>query len=40
VRDLHENVIELALMPSEKCEVGEFIPSPEARVADVQSLEE
>ena len=40
MRDLHEDVIEFSLMPSEKCEVCEFIPSPKAGVAGVQSLEE
>ena len=40
MRDLHEDVIEFSLMPSEKCEVCEFTPSPKAGVAGVQSLEE
>ena len=40
MRDLHEDVIEFSLMPSEKCEGCDFIPSPDAGVADVQSLEE
>ena len=40
MRDFHEDVIEFSLMPSEKCEVCEFIPSPRSGVASVQSLEE